>query len=151
MMKRFWEKVKRRSPDECWPWMAYIRPDGYGRFRTKVGMMLSHRVSWELTNGPIPHGMYICHSCDTPECCNPDHLFLGTQRDNVRDCMKKGRRYDCRGENNSGAKLTKIDVLAIKHWLKDARWTQKKIAGLFGVCLATINRINTGVSWKNLE
>lgn len=86
----------------CWLWFGR-RPYGrYGYFsirrRTPEGVSsaryadrLAHRVAWELHRGPIPDGMYVCHSCDVPECVNPDHMFLGTQTDNMRDCARKGR------------------------------------------------------------
>lgn len=77
----------------CWLWMGGLRPPGYGQIM-KTGFPTSafaHRVSWELYRGPIPDGMIVCHKCDTRSCVNPDHLFLGTNLDNTRDCISKGR------------------------------------------------------------
>lgn len=86
----FWAKVDRRGPDECWEWTTGRERYGYGH--SVLGT--ASRVAWELTNGPIPDGQRVLHSCDNPPCCNPRHLFLGTQLDNVRDMMAKGRhRY----------------------------------------------------------
>lgn len=86
--ERFWAKVEK-GPD-CWEWKAF-RNKGYGKFTYNGRMYLAHRLSWILTNGPIPDGLGVLHSCDNPPCVNPDHLFLGTQLDNMRDASNKGR------------------------------------------------------------
>jgi hypothetical protein len=72
----------------CWEWMGFIRPSGYGQVHQNK---LAHRVSWELHNGPIPNGVLVLHKCDNKSCVNPDHLFLGSHRDNTQDMMSKGR------------------------------------------------------------
>lgn len=82
--------VKREG---CWGWSG-ATTSGYGvltRGRRGEGFVLAHRLSWELHRGPIPDGLFVLHKCDVPECSNPDHLFLGTQTDNMSDCRKKGR------------------------------------------------------------
>ncbi len=95
--ERFWPKVDQRGPDECWPWMAYIAPDGYGRIGEggKYGRKLgAHRVSLELALGrPLREGMDSCHTCDNRLCVNPAHLFEGTRDANVQDMMSKGRHW----------------------------------------------------------
>jgi DNA-binding CsgD family transcriptional regulator len=88
--ERFWRKV--RKGEECWEWTGFrVPPLGYGRFRLNDEQTWAHRVSWELTFGPIPEGLQVCHRCDNPPCVRPDHLFLGTPLDNVRDMIGKGR------------------------------------------------------------
>jgi HNH endonuclease/helix-turn-helix protein len=87
--ERFWQKVLKT--ETCWLWTAYKKPDGHGTFNRGKRMALAHRYSYELHCGVIPHGMLVCHKCDVPSCVNPDHLFLGTPDDNVRDCIRKGR------------------------------------------------------------
>jgi hypothetical protein len=90
----FWFYVdKSGGPDACWPWSMYTDPSGYGRVRDGDVSEYTHRVAWEFTNGPIPRGMYICHHCDNPPCCNPAHLFMGTPADNARDRDAKGRSH----------------------------------------------------------
>lgn len=93
--ERFWSKVdKSGGPAACWPWTASVDPKGYGQFAYADGTRRSgraHRVAWILANGPISAGMSVCHSCDNPPCCNPAHLWLGTNADNVADRVRKGR------------------------------------------------------------
>ena len=91
--ERFWLHVDRSDPAGCWEWTASRRRRGYGQFRAKPGepMWQAHRMAWTLTFGPIPGGLLVCHHCDNPPCCRPDHLFLGTNEHNVQDMVRKGR------------------------------------------------------------
>lgn len=96
-IERFWRKVHKGSPDECWPWQACKLPKGYGMFVLRDGAtwttFYAHRVAWAITHGPIPGDLCVLHHCDNPLCCNPGpgHLFLGTQADNAHDRDRKGR------------------------------------------------------------
>lgn len=91
LAERFWEKVEKRGPTDCWPWLGGHDAEGYGFLYEAGRMQRAHRVAWTLTHGPIPGRQVCCHSCDNPTCCNPSHLFLGTNKDNTGDMWRKGR------------------------------------------------------------
>ena len=114
--KRFWMRTDQAGgPDACWPWIeGVLDKDGYGHFRWMGPIRPAHLVAWELTNGPKPDGLNVCHSCDNPACCNPRHLWLGTQKDNVLDCIAKGRWRPGAGERHGSSKLTDADVAEIR-------------------------------------
>lgn len=96
--KRFWEKVKKASNDECWLWLGGKTYGGYGVIGSggRHGLIRAHRLSWEIANSKIPEGLWVLHKCDNPPCVNPKHLFLGTQSDNMNDCIAKGRQPNYR-------------------------------------------------------
>lgn len=89
LVGRFEKKIDKTKG--CWNWIGAKHRQGYGNFGVKGKIKLSHRVSWEIYVGKIPKDMCVCHKCDNPSCVNPDHLFLGSQYENVQDCKKKGR------------------------------------------------------------
>jgi len=142
--ERFWAKVDKHGPNGCWNWTAGEDGCGYGRIKVNGKMAYAHRVSWELTNGPIPEGMQVLHHCDNPSCVNPAHLFLGTVADNSRDMVSKERQ--ARGEAHSQAKLTEQEVYEIRALLK-AGYPQREIASAYDVDYRTINDIKTGKTW----
>lgn len=90
-VERFWNNIVKNAPDECWGWRAYKDPNGYGQMSVFGKLQRAHRISYSLHFGAITKGMFVCHRCDNPECTNPDHLFLGTNKDNMKDAYKKGR------------------------------------------------------------
>jgi len=97
--ERFFSKIQKQE-DGCWIWKGCKDKGGYGYIGIKGSTLKAHRVAKTLESGPIPHGMFVCHHCDNPPCCNPDHLFIGTNTDNVRDAKSKGRLAT--GNKNGG-------------------------------------------------
>lgn len=148
--ERFWSKVDRRGPDECWLWQTSITKDGYGQFWADGKNFRAHRFSYELHNSPIPDGICVCHTCDRRVCVNPAHLFLGTTQDNTADREQKGRSADRRGVRNGSAKLTPEKVRHIRTLVKIGV-SQRNIAGRFGVSRATIGDIVTGKHWVHVK
>lgn len=93
-MDRFWSKVDRRNPDECWPWLASADQRGYGVFYCDGKRQRATRVSWAIENGkPFPTDLDACHTCDNPGCVNPAHIWPGTPSENAKDALRKGRLY----------------------------------------------------------
>lgn len=145
---RFWSKVDVRGPDECWEWTGYRNPQGYGTFGVTYGdNRKAHRVAWELTNGPIPEGMYALHGCDNRTCCNPDHLYLGMHADNMADRARRGRTAV--GENNGLAKLTAEKVFAIREHAAGGV-TYKELARRYGVHRTNISLIVRRKTWRHI-
>lgn len=144
---RFWEKVKK-TPG-CWEWVGSKTRLGYGIFNMGGRKILAHRLGYELQVGPISKNIDVLHNCDNPPCVRGDHLFLGTQIDNVRDMDKKGRRRtaDHSGENNPMSKLTREQVVQIRE--NPNGYTRYRLSKIFGVEWSTIDRIQKRKLWKD--
>ena len=143
--ERFWNKVDKSG--ECWLWTASTLGKGYGQFWDGNKRVTAHRFSWVLHNGPIPEGLHVLHHCDVPVCVNPEHLWLGTNADNVHDCMAKGRtsKVRAKGEQSGSALLTQNDVLIIRN---DHRF-HRLIAADYGVARSTIQAVKSGHTWAD--
>lgn len=142
---RFCKKVDRSG--ECHEWNGSKTNGGHGRFKSS-DHFLAHRAAWELANGPIPDGMQVLHKCDNPGCCNPDHLFTGTQADNMRDKVEKGRQL--KGESHRLSKLTEKQVIEIR---QAPRFIGSGIAlaEKYGMSKQQISAIRTGRFWSYLN
>lgn len=146
--ERFWAQVKK-SDDGCWLWQSGKDMDGYGAFKGEldgVVHMRAHRYSFALHHGPIPPGILVCHTCDTPACVRPDHLFPGSSAVNMADKMAKGRHVVRFGADRPQALLTDDQAKAI---LDDAR-PYSQIAADYGVHTQTISSLKNRVSWAHL-
>lgn len=148
---RFWPKVERGNPDECWEWTAAKHQFGYGMLGVNSKVIYAHRFSWQIHFGDIPPGMEVCHSCDNPPCVNPNHLFLGTQTDNVYDMQRKGRHRggSMPGESHPQSKLTKKQVRAIREQYAQGEISQRALAEQYGMCQSAIGNIIRRKSWKH--
>lgn len=149
--ENFWSSVDRSSPDSCWLWQgSYSKHNGYGQISWGGRPRQTHRLAWELTYGPIPEGLIIRHSCDTPLCCNPAHLILGTQLENVEDRVNRNRSRGLAGEANNSAKLNDARVAYIREQYNDGALSQRELAEMFGVSIGQISRIVRGKAWWSI-
>lgn len=147
---RFYSRITKGEGDKCWIWNRAIDGREYGVLVVKGNPRKAHRISWELNNGPVPEGMVVCHRCDNKRCVRPDHLFLGTQRDNILDCLNKGRRVMPSGENNCASKLTGNQVREIIQKIEHGEGACK-LAREYGVTIGAIYPIKKGRTWKNIR
>lgn len=169
LVDRFWSYVAKVDVG-CWEWIGTRVPAGYGQIRFRRKNLSAHRLSYQIHHGHDPGRMSVCHSCDNPSCVRPEHLFLGTQVDNIADAMSKGR-VSCgakhaatipsgenhwsrlkperlaRGVQNGRARLTESDVVEIRK-LRAAGVARKALAARFHVAPERIWYIATGRGWK---
>ena len=147
---RFWQKV--RKSDGCWEWTAARNGYGYGIFGPNRKTFLAHRLSWSMAHGDIPDGLHVLHHCDNPSCVRPDHLFIGTAKDNVQDMIRKGRKVMGpfpRGEDHPNTTLTEEDVRAIRRRFESGE-SRSDLARAMGVCHSTICNILHGRTWAGV-
>ncbi|MEG4424966.1 MULTISPECIES: HNH endonuclease signature motif containing protein [unclassified Microcoleus] len=137
------------SKDNCWLTDLWCNQRGYGQFHLKRSRMNASRASFLIYNGEIPEGMFVCHKCDNPPCVNPEHLFLGTHTENMRDMVEKGRSN--RGSKNPQSKLTEKEVFQIKALLVETNLTVERISVLFDVSQRTIAYIKQNDIWKHVN
>jgi hypothetical protein len=176
----FWAKVNKESGHwwngiQCWFWIAGGTKAGYGTFSYGGRQIGAHCVSYILANGPIPDGLFVLHRCDNPACVNPDHLYVGTSKENTHDMMAKGRdqftyrvqpervprgddHYTRRnpelarhGEQLGHSKLTDELVREMRRKYAEGGATQYALAAEFNVSVATVNRVVKRRLWQHVE
>lgn len=173
---RFWAHVTRG--ERCWEWQLHRTPNGYGQVKAHGRTTTAHRVAWELTYGPIPDGLFVCHHCDNRTCCRPDHLFLGTCQDNHDDAKRKGRtltgdrhpfrlhpelvpRGDAhhshqhpeknpRGSHHGNTTLTEEVVLEIRRLFATGSVKRRVILAAYPTGTSTYYRIIKRLSWTHI-
>lgn len=151
IVARFWSKVDRRDDDECWPWNGSTATrGGYGRFRIGNRLRRAHVIAYELFNGvKVPPGNVVRHSCDNPPCCNPRHLEIGSQGQNIQDSYARRRREapPSVGEKNGNAMLSENDVVAILASTE----TNVALGRKYQVTHSTISAIRRGITWPHVK
>lgn len=149
---RYWANVNKVEGD-CWIWTGAKRNyKGYGTIALPGrgnGSITTHRFAWKLAFGDIPEGLHVLHKCDNPSCVNPEHLFLGTNNDNVQDKCKKGRLNHVKGEKSGVSKLTEKDILLIKQLRKDGL-LHREIAEKLNITKGNVGFILRGETWKHV-
>jgi len=147
--ERFLAQVPYRPVEGCWEWTGKLQ-FGYGHARFRGKTEAAHRVAWRVFRGPIPEELNVLHQCDNRRCVRPDHLFLGTQLDNMRDMFAKGRQHDRSGENSGRAKLTEYAVKQIRLWYAEGEVTRAQLSAWYGVSTSTINDILNRKLWNKI-
>ncbi len=151
---RFWRNVFTLTYDRgCWLWTAYVDDYGYGQMgKNADDLIRTHVASWFLHFGPVPNGLCVCHTCDTPACVRPDHLWLGTKADNLADMRNKGREGHggAVGISNSNAKLNPEKVVAIRAMNAAGGFTHEEIGKRFGVSSSAVFSVVHGNTWSHV-
>lgn len=149
-LAKFHSNIDRSGgEDACWEWIAGRQGDGYGTFGWgERGIQLSHRIAYELAYGQFPRELKVLHKCDNPPCCNPKHLFLGTQLENIQDRQSKQRT--AYGYKIHTRKLTPESVIDIRRAFASGEATSKELALRYSVDRSTINLIVNNKSWTQI-
>lgn len=145
---RFWRKVQKTSG--CWLWTGFCMRSGYGKIRRGgkgQGLLLAHRLSYEMHHGPIGPRMFVMHTCDNPRCVNPDHLKQGTPQDNMLDMISKGRKVVPIGDGHFSCRLDAKKV----RYIRSSNETSVALAEKFGVNPSAISNVRNGITWKHVK
>lgn len=145
-LREKFNRLYTKAPPGCWQWNRGPRAaNGYGGMQFQGRYQLAHRWSWEIFHGSIPDGAEVCHHCDNPRCVNPEHLFLGSHSENMKDMVAKKRNDGPKGESHHRAKLTRKQVDNI---LARPNETPAELASEFGVSVESIRLIRRRKTWK---
>ena len=134
----------------CWEWKKGKDKDRYGRVQINYKLQRTHRLSYREFVGKIPEGKLVLHKCDNPPCCNPNHLFLGTKKDNSDDMKNKNRGKWLIGEKHGISKLNKKQVIQIRKYWKTGKYTQMKLGKIFNISRPQISNIINNKVWKHI-
>ncbi len=145
--QRFFSYVEKT--ESCWNWKGFLNKKGYAQFRINYTRHPAHRVAYLLFRGPVEAGLLVCHRCDNPRCVNPDHLFLGTNQDNVRDMVSKKRHRT--GSRKPNSKMNDESVRELFTMCSKRYFEHEELAKMFGVCRPLITNILNGKRWKHLQ
>lgn len=149
IINRFWSKVKKGAPDDCWEWQGGVSKNGRGCFCVKPKYYTAPRFAWMVDNGKWDLSIkdYVCHKCHNGLCCNPNHLYLGDHASNTRDMMAAGRCH--RGSRTGSAKMREVDVMDAR-CLVGAGYSVREIAGLIGVTVTSMRKAIEGRTWGHV-
>lgn len=146
--ERFWSRVNVSEANQCWEWQGALTDKGYGRWGySKTESIRAHRAAFLISKGPIPSDLNVLHACDNRRCCNPKHLSIGTQQQNLQEMRERGRGVnppDPTGERNPAAKLTLQQVREIQA----SSETLKVQAERYGVAISTVHAARSGQNWS---
>ncbi len=150
-VNNFWENINKLDECKCWIWKSATDIGGYGRIWFEGRDCKAHRIAYTITNGPIPEGMKVLHSCDNPPCCNPHHLRVGTSKENTADMFERNRANPGHvpGVSNGRAKLTEFQVIEIRRRISEGE-TMYALAKEYLLHRSTIRNIVIGKLWKHL-
>lgn len=150
--RRFWSRVNKDTGSDCWEWTGGLSITGYGRFSDGSEQGYAHRMLWQHLHGRLSGEILVCHTCDNRSCVNPDHLFIGTQKDNMHDMIAKGRKavVSLPGESSGNHKLTEDQVRMIRNgFFGDL---SAPMVGLqLGISHSTVCRIKKGEAWRHVD
>ncbi len=147
----FWSKVHIRGNNSCWEWIGCKDIKGYGRVKYHRKVVAAHRIAYKLFFGSIPSNMQVLHKCDNRVCCNPSHLYLGTNSDNVRDKVARNRQYRPAGLLNNHVKLSISNISEIRELYKIGKHSYRALAKRFNVTEPNIGYIVRRETWKFVD
>jgi hypothetical protein len=152
LQDRFEKKVEMIPFSDCHHWTAATNKFGYGKISVSKNVWkFAHRISWEFSNGDVPEGMCVLHTCDNPRCVNPNHLYLGSHKDNAQDRERRQRGNQPKGSASGRSKLSADQVFEIRKLYCSGKYSYRKLGKMFGVDGKSIADIVNGRNWTHLH